>query len=322
MTSLMKTAATLAILTGLTACDSAARHELRRERADGAYQAAMADYKAGRVDQAIAGFEKVIHDDPANASARFQIACLQQDLRKDFVAAFCNYREYLLQHPESDKTGLAKERLDVCERELARSLAAKHGLNQAASLAKEAETARAELKTSEQTRAKLEKDLAAATQRIAALEADRKRLVSVMKADTDREDVKPAAPKPNDVKALLEEDDERDGDRIKMSRDVAALRLEEKSEVESASSILPEQPETAKAQRDAARAARAAQKAKADALHEKKPETYVVQPGDTLSLIALRFYGRKQAWLKIRDANKALISTDGRVRVGDTIRLP
>ena len=54
----------------------------------------------------------------------------------------------------------------------------------------------------------------------------------------------------------------------------------------------------------------------------KHPSTYVVQEGDTLYRIAVRFYGRLSAWKKIRDANKAVISNDGRVRAGDTITLP
>lgn len=322
MTRLMKTAATLAILTSLTACDYAAKNDLRQERENGTYQTAMADYKAGRVEQAVAGFEKVIREDPANASARFQLACLQQDLRHDYVGAFCNYREYTMQHPESDKTGTARERLAICERELASRLAEKYGLNQGAAQAKEAAVARDELKRSEQARAKLEKDLAAAVQKISALEEDRKRLVKLMKTDDAKESETPSAPAVQTVKDLLEEDEE-DGDRIQMSKDVAALRLEEKEESELASSLLPEQPAKAKEKRDAAKEKRdAAAAEKKEPLHEKRPETYVVQPGETLSGIALRFYGRKSAWQKIRDANKAIISTDGRVRVGDTIKLP
>ena len=54
----------------------------------------------------------------------------------------------------------------------------------------------------------------------------------------------------------------------------------------------------------------------------KRPQTYVVQEGDTLYRIAVRFYGRLSAWKAIRDANKATISNDGRVRAGDTITLP
>ena len=47
-----------------------------------------------------------------------------------------------------------------------------------------------------------------------------------------------------------------------------------------------------------------------------------VQPGDTLFRISNRFYGNATAWRKIREANKATISPDGRLRVGQVINLP
>lgn len=49
---------------------------------------------------------------------------------------------------------------------------------------------------------------------------------------------------------------------------------------------------------------------------------YVVAPGDTLSQIAQRFYGRSSLWTRIRDANPAVISRTGDVRVGVTIIIP
>ncbi len=53
-----------------------------------------------------------------------------------------------------------------------------------------------------------------------------------------------------------------------------------------------------------------------------RPKTYTVEPGDTLYSIARRFYGRKSAWTQIREANKATVSTDGKVRAGVELVLP
>jgi nucleoid-associated protein YgaU len=53
-----------------------------------------------------------------------------------------------------------------------------------------------------------------------------------------------------------------------------------------------------------------------------RPETYVVQEGETLSLIALKFYGKRSAWPKIQAANRATVSVDGKVRAGQTLVLP
>jgi LysM repeat protein len=53
-----------------------------------------------------------------------------------------------------------------------------------------------------------------------------------------------------------------------------------------------------------------------------RPDTYVVQPGDTLMHIAARFYGSRSKWRDIRNANLATIPADGRVKEGMTIKLP
>lgn len=54
-------------------------------------------------------------------------------------------------------------------------------------------------------------------------------------------------------------------------------------------------------------------------------ETYVVQPGDTLSKIARQYYGEAWAtsWQRIYEANRDVIGDDpGRLRVGMTLQIP
>ena len=53
-----------------------------------------------------------------------------------------------------------------------------------------------------------------------------------------------------------------------------------------------------------------------------RPSTYVVQPGDNLMSIALRFYGARSKWRDIQKANMVTIPADGRVKAGQTIKLP
>ena len=77
-------------------------------------------------------------------------------------------------------------------------------------------------------------------------------------------------------------------------------------------------PRTARSEADAERAA----SEKTAAEKAKRPPVYVVQEGDTLYKIALRFYGRKSAWRMIREANKVTIPPDGRVKAGQSIKLP
>ena len=306
----MKKMLALMALTILTACDRAERSEFRAERMSRLYQAAMDDYRSGRLDAAVAGFEKVLLKDPGNASARFQLACLQQDAKKDCLAAFCGYREYLRQCPASDKAALAKDRLAKCEKEVAKALAGKHGLLDAGGMAKELDAVRMELKGATARTATAEKELEALRARLTSVLAERDRLLAIVKGAGETTPEKQSVRKAKD---LLEEDDEID--RIKVSADVAALKREEGDEVSAGSSLLPRRTASTPIKAEPA-------EEKPKAKGPSHPETYMVEDGDTLYGIAKRFYGRTSAWKAIRDANKELISMDNRLRAGDTLKLP
>jgi nucleoid-associated protein YgaU len=318
-----KTLTALAILTTLTACDYAARKDLADERESRHYRAAMADYKAGRIEAAIAGFEKTIREEPANAGARFQYACLLQDSGKDSVGAYCAYREYISQHPESDKAAVAAKRMAICEKEVAQKLAEKHKIAaDSAVLARELESTRKDAAELRSRLSEKEREIEEFHKRIDSLVAERGRLVAIVKGIGDNVDQTPSAPSQKELRELLEEDEDDDGARARISADVARIRAEEKNETETGSSLLPARTAEDVAKRDAAIAAEQKRREDAAAAMPKHPPTYVVQEGDTLYRIAVRFYGRLSAWKRIRDANKAIISNDGRVRAGDTITLP
>lgn len=291
----------------LTACS---RRESGRtaDNADSLYQSAMADYAAGRLDAAIAAFEKVVRRDCANASARFQLATLLQDHRKDYLAALSLYREYLLQRPSSDKATLAQERSALCEQRFARALLLKNGGTNVVSVA-EINNLRAALDARTRENAQLKASLDKVTGERDAQTRECERLRKMVSAVGAGEST--ARPTIVTDKDLLDDDGADGVDRVKLSADLKNLIAEEKSE--RAVSPLP----TGEKKKDVSRAAPAR-----ETPLEKKPETYVVQEGDTLSKIAIRFYGRRSAWRTVRDANKAVISTDGRVNAGQTIILP
>ena len=311
--------AMMALMT-LTACDYVDRADFRKERADGLYQSAMEDYRSGRLDAAVKGFEKVIRKDPANASARFQLACLLQDARRDCLNAYFGFREYLLQHPDSDKAKLAKARMAICEKELAKVLSKRYGLGESAAVGKELELVRGELKSATMRAEVAEKELASLRGRLASLSDERDRLVKIVKGQgvSEGESMASARPTVREAKDLLEEEDES-GDRIKISADAASLKSEGEEEMANASSLLPQQTVEDVARRDGAASA---SKVERNPTEPERPDSYVVQEGDTLYRIAKRFYGRLSAWKEIKDANKAFISADNRLRAGDRIRLP
>ena len=333
----MKKLMALLALTAVTACDRAERKDFLAERADGLYRGAMDDYRAGRLDAAIAGFEKVIRKDPANASARFQLACLQQDAKKEYVDAYCGYREFLLQHPDSDRAKLARDRIALCEKEVAKVLSAKCGLSGSEGLVQELEALRRDLAAARSRVAAAEKNLAASQARTRSLLAERERLMAIVKgaAETDASvSVKP--PSLREAKDLLEEDEASISSKAKdeivalrtdeaedldsvspsVKDEVASLKAEENEELSSGSSLLPGRKPTS-----GVKSVSGKEKDSAPA-EPARPKTYEVKEGDTLYGIARRFYGSIKAGHRIREANKAVISTDGRVRAGDVLVLP
>ena len=313
----MKKAMALMALTILTACDYSARKDLRGERNDRLYRAAMDDYRAGRMAAAFSGFEKAVNSDPANASARFQLACLQQDLKKDYLSAYCGYREYLLQHPESDRSKLAKDRMAICEGEMARTLATKHGLNSAEASEKRLANALAEIKTLKDRVAAAEKNLGSSQERVRALSAERERLLGAVKGmDEGRSDASDPQSILKEKASLDRETAEETGRRQDVLTAKRLLEEDDGDEVSTGSSLIPvrkpgdvtvQTPPPTEKKEDKGSA---------------RPKTYVVEEGDTLYGIAKRFYGSIRPWKMIREANKALISSDNRLKAGDTIVLP
>ena len=315
----------LLALVGLAACDSRTASEFKQERATRQYQAAMDDYSAGRLDAAVKGFEKVLRADPSNTSARFQLACLQQDSRHDNVGAFCNYREYLQQAPDSDKAKMAKERLAICERALAEELAKKMNLIGDVAIAEEIEHVRKELADMKKSRDGLAEQLKVSEEVASKLKSENERMKKLLASLAGEPG---GTPEKTDVvssvKDLLDDDEPAASSisALDEAKALNALAEADDGDFGTASSLLPTQAadakEKKKASEDAAKKAKAEREAKKDAI----PDTYVVQEGDTLYKIALRFYGKTSAWKQIREANKESITTDGRVRTGQTLKLP
>ncbi len=306
----------LMALMALTACDRAERKDFREEREDRLYREAMNDYQSGRIEAAVKGFEKAVRNNPANASARFQLACLLQDAKRDYLGAFCGFREYLLQHPDSDKSKLARDRLALCEKEIAKLLSVKHGLADTENLLKEIDVLRRDLAAARERTASSEKNLEESQSRQRSLLAERERLLAVVKGAAGGDEAATAKPSVQEAKDLLEEEDEDTAPKV--GDEVAALKAEENGDLSTGSSLLPEKkpgvsPKPVRPEE---------KKAKDEADAPKRPQTYEVKEGDTLYGISRRFYGSIKDAKRIREANKANISTDGRVRVGDILTLP
>ena len=315
----MKRLMALMALTTLTACDYAQRQEFRAERADAVYRKAMADYGAGRIDAAVKGFEEAVRSDPGNASARFQLGCLLMDGKSDPLGAVCCFREYILQEPKSDKAEIAARRLALCEKSLAEDLARRYRLTDGAEAAQETAALAKARAESDRHRGELEEEIAGLKKRLAATERENARLRRMISAVGEEETDSSARSNVAEARRLLDEED--DEDRLRLSPDAKAL-FDDAEEEENRSPLIAGQTRGVPGEKLTETGAGRTQPADSAPPHEPRPQVYVVEDGDTLTRIALRFYGRKSAWKQIREANKATVSTDGRIKAGDRLTLP
>ena len=343
----MLAAAFAACVCGCDRLSNAGGDPETRARNSSVFANAVEDYQAGRVDAAVAGFEQVLKDDPSLYLAHFQLATILQDVRKDYMGALVHYRAYLDSRPDTDKTTLAQERSDRCRDLLVAEYAQKAG----AAPRRHGDGAEYRRLEADNTR------LAAENERLKKENKNLRYLVS----NIGESKSKPgrAASLSAEVKKLLAElrDPEEDGDKPRRRTVIPtdAELLDDDGSDRPAIAAAETKKQIADAKREdassrpppivkppvivdnsfepdpkpAAGGARGGNGGLNGLLGggDKKPapsrpDTYVVQPGDTLMTIAVRFYGSRGKWRDIRNANQTTIPADGRVKVGQSIKLP
>ena len=328
-------------LAALVGCDRA--HSLSeieaQERSTRLYTNAMDDYRAGRLEAAIKGFERVVLDEPKSYSAHFQLATLLHDVRKDYIGAISHYRDYLALRPASDKATVAIDRMKLCETLLASDIVKKAAVGPE-TIKKENQKLTEERDALALKIRKLEVALDEARNTITGLKKDNEsqhKLLAKLSAADDGGSAPATAKealaelkaleaeatrrriKPTDAE-LLDDDEGTSSPTVRSRASEIAKYREEAAREEAADrkSRYVQAPSTNKAPaslRDAA-----SKKKKAPLIG--RPESYTVQEGDTLFAISTRFYGNASRWRAIRELNKATIPFDGRLRAGQVIKLP
>ena len=345
----------IVLAAGLAGCDrnmSIAEIEAK-ERTSRLYTTAMEDLQAGRTDPAIRGFEHVLVQEPRNYSAHFQLATLLQDIKKDYIGAISHYKSYLLFRPTSDKATIASDRMRVCDTLLGAEYLRKAGGKPTEKLSEENAKLEEETRKLKEQVKRLEGQLAKAQGEMEQLTAANKRYqrqISSLGADAEI-----GAPRKGvvtkealaELKAMAGEQQRRklrptdaellDDDSAPEDRPLIAEAKRLKAESEKDENDAPRKivlPAPVARSDDAAAAPHGkgtsggalgsfwANKGDQNKKAASHPETYVVQPGDTLSKISRRFYGSPAKWRAIREANKAIIPFDGRVTAGQELRLP
>lgn len=299
----------------------------RADRASRLYSSAMAELQAGRVDSAIKGFQDVVRAEPGNGNAHFQLAALLEDVKKDYLGAMIHYRLYCLIRPDSEKAAVALDRMKGCETRYAADAMTKAGLE--SKLSVELAALREEHRQCGRKVAKLSGDLEAANRKIAAMEnaaALKAKMLEKASGIVDDASVADAPRKnvrPTDAQLL---DDEDDGGRrisTKEIRDLRAMLDEDERTANPPKEVESGVKKDASAKSPFAGIAGSDDGRKSAKKNQREiPETYTVEEGDTLMRISAKFYGTNRKWREIREANKTIISSDGRVRTGQVIKLP
>lgn len=338
-------------------CDRSIAYDYRNERSEKDYQNALKELDDGNVDKAIELLNSAIKASPGNASARFQLAILLEEKKKDYLGAYCCFVEYLRIAGDSDKSRLAREKTERCKQ----MLSADKNLGNNKALNKELESAyeeRAKLekqileysRTQEADAAKIKalerkvEQLSKLTDRLKGLgdidedEPVRRRPVSVARMPSDEDaksaaqnsvkpdDSEPAKPSARDDSRKNLEDNEAEKP-LRLNPEAKALNDEEENSMKNGSStVLPRpKPDPAGSAKTAEESASASgfykKPAKAENAQDR-PEYYVVKEGEGLMQIAKRFYGDKGKWKKIREANKTVVGPKGQVKAGQRLRLP
>lgn len=321
----------------LAGCDNSISHEYRQERSEKNYQRGIEEFNAGNIDKAIAYLSQAIKLSPGNASARFQLAVIQQESKKDYLGALCNFAEYVRIAERSDKAQIANERVVNCKRLLLSAMALENGIGENAEAIKELEKARLDLGNAERKIAELTNAAESDALKIKKLEsknAQLAKLVERLKGTEEDEGetrvrttvrVVQSNEEPiNDQKRVNQPKDIGDEPQkpITLNPEAKALfeQEEEEAKNQNSSNLLPQKPVANAAQKTPIVAASPSGFYK-KALVEK-PEYYIVKDGDNLMKIAKRFYGDKSAWIKIRDANKATVGLKGEIKKNQRLRLP
>ena len=321
----------------------------------------MDDLQAGRIDVAIKGFERVTLDEPRSYSAHFQLATLLQDSKKDYLGAINHYRAYLSLRPSSDKAPVADERLKQCESLYEREVLRKAGGSRAEKLEEINLKLEAEKKEIEEKLVSVEKELEEARKQTASLLVQTQKQARLLdKLSSVEESTGKPANISEALAKIREEDAARkasgqpsdeeliDGavpvvkfaktddfasiktDLAKEAADVGDVRAAYDANEKRRLQKFGNKVASSNSSSAAGKSTGKGMFGDSDNLFGKKkkknapsiPATYTVQEGDTLFKISEKFYGSSSYWRAIRESNKAIVSTDGRVKTGQVLKLP
>ncbi|WP_415909848.1 Cell division protein CpoB [Oleiharenicola sp. Vm1] len=293
---LLPLAAAAALALGLAGCGDDGRQSYATEADEPYYRQAEQMKRAGRQQEALSAYLKVIEkrgDDAPESHLEAGLVYLHHI--RDPIAAIYHFRKYLALRPNSAQAPLVKQRIDAAIRDFARTLPAQP---------LETQLQRVDL-IAAMDKLKLENDLL--KQQIADLQAGRE--PSAAPADTapERNVAPSAAPSPANGSG---------------GAGSFALNLDSMPTVRTRSAPSRAEP-TPPVVTTRPSAASAPKSTPATAPSTARgARTHVVTKGDTLSNLSQRYYGNRTRWRDIYQANRGVMKNEGDLRIGTQITIP
>lgn len=295
---LLPLAAAVALALGLAGCGDDGRRSYATETDEPYYRQAEQMKRAGRQQEALSAYLKVIEkrgDDAPESHLEAGLVYLHHI--RDPIAAIYHFRKYLALRPNSPLAPQVKQRIDAAIRDFARTLPAQP---------LETQLQRVDL-IAAMDKLKLENDLL--KQRIADLQAGRESGADIASAETPAErTVGTASGAPVSAQA---------GDANNFS-----LNLDSIPTVRTRPSPARPQPAAPAATTRPSSSAAQKQPATATPPSTRGARTHTVTKGDTLMSLSLRYYGTRSRWRDIYQANRATMKNESDLRAGAQLTIP
>jgi hypothetical protein len=278
----------------LAGCTESDRVKTAAEIDEPAYREGQAMLKSGRRQEALSAFLKVVDKRGDDApESHLEIGLLYAQHINDPLSAIYHFRKYLALRPNSPQAPLVRQRIDAATREFARTLPAQPLENQ---------LQRVDLVAALD---KLKQENEALKQELADLKAGRNAVAG------SGPDNPPAATPATPAVAPGISFNVETVPTVRTRPAPPPASSPVKAPVRNATQAPPRTAPAPQAQ-----ATTAATKPAAGA------RRHTVQQGDTLSKIALQYYGNRAKWRDIYAANRDVMKNEGDLRAGMTLKIP
>lgn len=276
----------------LAGCGDSGRQSYATEADEPYYRQAEQMKRAGRQQEALSAYLKVIEKRGDDApESHLEAGLVYAQHIRDPIAAIYHFRKYLSLRPNSAQAPLVRQRIDAAIRDFARTLPAQP---------LDTQVQRVDL-IAAMDKLKLENDLL--KQQIADLQTGRSLTAPTEVSTEQAERAPPAATKGN-------------GNNFAINLDsLPTVRTRPApARAEPPVSVPVTRPATTSAPKQSA-AAQTPQPARG-------ARTHTVTKGDTLMSLSLRYYGTRSRWRDIYQANRGSMKNEGDIRIGSQLTIP